>query len=127
MIGRAEPSWHGVEELLARLAKTRTKFSTASFPGNWISQYAPERRLLVENDNGSRWVQVADIRECWERFERLRRIHRRDVLDPGRCSGFVMALFALVDGVIVEHVGSAEFLVLPPVDGPEAAVPQAPA
>jgi hypothetical protein len=120
-----DPSWHQVEELLARLAKTRAKFSTASFPGNCISQYAPGRRLLLENDNGSRWVQVGDIRECWETFERLRRIHRRDVLDPGRCSGFMMALFAQVDGVVTERVGSAEFLVLPAVDGRETVAPRA--
>jgi hypothetical protein len=127
VIGRVEASWHGVEELLARLARTRTEFSTASFAGNWIAQYEPGRRLLLENGNGSRWVQVGDIRECWETFERLRRIHRRDVLDPGRCSGFVMALFAQVDGVVAERIDGSEFLVLPPVDGPEAAVPQAPA
>jgi hypothetical protein len=125
MTGHVEPSWHGVEELLARLARARTEFSTASFAGNWISQYEPGRRLLLENDNGSRWVQVGDIRECWETFERLRRIHRRDVLDPGRCSGFVMALFAQVDGVVVEHVGGAEFLVLPPLDGRETVAPRA--
>jgi hypothetical protein len=127
VIGRAEPSWHGVEELLARLAKMRTEFSTASFAENWISQYDPDRRLLLENDNGSRWVQVGDIRECWETFERLGRIHRRDVLDPGRCSGFLMALFAQVDGVVVERVGSAEFLVLPAAARPEGAGPRAPA
>jgi hypothetical protein len=119
VIGRLEPSWHGVEELLTRLAQTRTKFPTASALDNWISQYEPGRRLLLENHNGPRWVQIGDIRDCWETFERLGRIHRRDVLDPGRCSGFMMALFAQVDGVVAELVGSAEFLALPVVDGPE--------
>ena len=113
MIGRAEPSWHGVEELLTRLARKRIKFSTASSAGNWISQYEPGRRLLLENHHGSRWVQIEDVRDCWETFERLGRIHRRDVLDPGRCSGFMMALFAQVDGVVAGEAESRDFLVLP--------------
>jgi hypothetical protein len=119
VLAQPEPSWHGVEKVLTRLARTRAKFSTASSAGNWISQYEPGRRLLLENHNGSRWVQIGDVRDCWETFERLGRIHRRDVLDPGRCSGFMMALFAQVDGVVAERVDSAEFLVLPVVDGPE--------
>jgi hypothetical protein len=110
MIGHLEPSWQGVEELLTRLVATRVKFATASSAGNWISQYEPGRRLLVENDHGIRWVQIGDIRVCWETLERLGRIQRRDVLDPGRCSGFVMALFAQVDGVTATESG--EFLAL---------------
>jgi hypothetical protein len=117
---RTEPSWHGVEGLLTRLAKTKSKFSTASATSNWISQYEPGRRLLVENHNGSRWVQIGDVRGCWETFERLGRIHRRDVLDPGRCSGLMMALFARVDGVVAEDVDGAEFLILPRVESQEA-------
>jgi hypothetical protein len=119
VIGRAEPSWRGVEELLTRLAGKRTKFSTASSAGNWISQYEPGRRLLLENHNGSRWVQVGDVRDCWETFERLGRIHRRDVLDPGRCSGFMMALFAQVDGVVAGEAESGDFLVLPAARRPD--------
>jgi hypothetical protein len=114
--GRLEASWTGVEELLARLTQTRMRFATASSAGNWISQYEPRQRLLLENDNGSRWVRADDLRDCWETFERLGRIHRRDVLDPGRCSGFVMALFARVEGVVAEDAGDDEFLVLPEVE-----------
>jgi hypothetical protein len=116
---RIEPGWQEVEELLTRLAKTGSKFSTASSARNWVSQYEPGRRLLVENHNGSRWVQIGDIRDCWETFERLGRIHRRDVLDPGRCSGLMMALFARVDGVVAEDVDGAEFLILPLVESRE--------
>jgi hypothetical protein len=119
VIGRAEPSWHGVEELLTRLARKRTKFSTASSAGNWISQYEPGRRLLLENHHGSRWVRIGDVRDCWETFERLGRIHRRDVLDPGRCSGFMMALFAQVDGVVAGEAESGDFLVLPAARRPD--------
>ena len=110
MIALIEPSWQSVEELLTRLAATASKFPTASSADNWISVYQPGQRLLLENDNGSRWVRIGDIRDCWETFERLGRIHRRDVLDPGRCSGFVMALFAQVDGVVADPAVGGEFL-----------------
>lgn len=119
MIARLEPNWQDVEELIARLAKTGTKFPTASSVGNWISRYEPGQRLLLENGSDSRWVRVGDIRGCWETFQRLGRIQRRDVLDPGRCSGFVMALFAQVDGVVAEGAGIAEFLALSAADRPE--------
>jgi hypothetical protein len=105
-----EPTWKDVEELLARLAKTGAKFPTASSIDNRISAYQPDQRLLLENDDGSRWVRIDDLRDCWATFERLGRIHRRDVLDPGRCSGFVMALFAQVEGVVVDATVGGEFL-----------------
>jgi hypothetical protein len=110
---RLEPSWQEVEALLARLAASGTRFATASFVSNRICQYEPGQRLLLENENGSRWVRVGDIQGCWETFERLRCIHRRDVLDPGRCSGFVMALFAQVDGVVAHAAEGGEVLALP--------------
>jgi hypothetical protein len=108
VIGRLEPTWQQVEQLLARLVSTGTTFASASSAGNWISQYEPGGRLLLENDNGSRWVRIPDIRACWETFERLGRINRSDVLDPGRCSGFVMALFAQVDGVVSDMAEGGE-------------------
>jgi hypothetical protein len=108
-----EPSWQEVEALLTRLSASGTSFATASFVSNRISRYEPGQRLLLENENGSRWVRVGDIQGCWETFERLGCIHRRDVLDPGRCSGFVMALFAQVDGVVAQTAESGEVLVLP--------------
>jgi hypothetical protein len=117
LVATTEPSWHGVEELLTHLTATGSKFHTASSEDNWISRYEPGGRLLLENDNGSRWVRVGDIRDCWETFERLGRIHRRDVLDPGRCSGFVMALFAQVGGVVAEDTAAGEFLALPGANG----------
>jgi hypothetical protein len=88
-----------VEELLARLAATGRTFPSAT-TSNRIAGYERGRRLMVETDHGSRWVDVADIRACWETFERMRRIRRADVLEPGRCSAFVMALFALVPGIV---------------------------
>jgi hypothetical protein len=117
MIGHIEPGWKSVEELLTRLATKGTKFPTASSVDNRISAYQPGQRLLLENDNGSRWVRIEDIRDCWETFERLGRIHRRDVLDPGRCSGFVMALFAQVDGVVTDAAVGGEFLAFAAAQG----------
>jgi hypothetical protein len=50
------------------------------------------------------------IRECWETFELFGRIRRQEVLDPGRCSAFMFALFRQVPGV-VEQVGDDPYLV----------------
>jgi hypothetical protein len=55
---------------------------------------------------------VASIRACWETFESLGRIRRQDVLEPGRCSAFVMALFAQIAGV-VDGSDDGEYLALP--------------
>ncbi len=93
------PDWHEVERLLAELAQSRAFFPTATSRSNWISSYEPGRRLRLEMDGGSRWIQVEHVKGCWDTFERMRRIRRADVLEPGRCSGFMMALFARVPGV----------------------------
>jgi hypothetical protein len=100
-----EPGWHSVEQLLATLAETRAFFSTATSSSNWISNYEPGKRLRLESDARSRWIEVEHLKGCWETFERLRRIRRADVLEPGRCSAFVMALFARVPGVQEELRG----------------------
>ncbi len=93
------PDWDSVERLLAELAELRGFFPSATSHSNWISSYEPGRRLRLETDAGSKWIQVDDVRRCWDTFERLRRIRRADVLEPGRSSGFMMALFARVPGV----------------------------
>lgn len=97
------PDWNAVEQLLASLADTRVFFPTATSQSSWISRYEPGKRLRLETDARSRWIQVDDLKGCWETFERLRRIRRTDVLEPGRCSAFVMALFARVPGVREER------------------------
>ena len=61
--------------------------------------------MRLESDARSRWIEVEHLKGCWETFERLRRIRRADVLEPGRCSAFVMALFARVPGVHEELRG----------------------
>ncbi len=106
------PGWETVEDLLSLLASTRAVFPTAISTSNWISAYQPGRRLLVESGAQSHWVHVEHIRTCWEKFEELGRITRRDVLEPGRRSAFMMALFAQLAGVRRED-GKEPRLVLP--------------
>jgi hypothetical protein len=105
------PSWEDVEELLGRLAEPDATFSTTLTSDNRISSYERGRRLMIQSDIGTQWVAVESIRECWDTFERLGRIRRQDVLEPGRCSAFMMALFLQVPGV-VEQVEGDVYLVL---------------
>ena len=93
------PTWDTVEELLARLAETRATLPVTSSTSSWISNYEPGRRLMVETGSRSRWIRIADLQSCWRTFERLGRIRRDDVMEPGRASSFVMALFAQLSGV----------------------------
>jgi hypothetical protein len=59
----------------------------------------PGRRIRLETGLDSVWVDVDSIRGCWETFERLGTISRTDVLEPGRRSAFMMALFERVEGI----------------------------
>jgi len=109
----APPGWPEVEALLKRLAASGESFSTTSSKSNRLSRYEPGRRVRLETDTGESWVELESIRGCWETFERLGRIKRTDLLDPGRCSTFMMALFRRVEGIREEHDGEL-FLVLRP-------------
>lgn len=91
--------WQAVEELLGTLAATGKTFPTTSSARNRVAQYDRGRRLMLETEISSRWVDVENIRACWETFVRLGRIERQDVLEPGRCSAFMMGLFAQIEGV----------------------------
>ena len=95
----ARPTWDAVAELLAVLAETRGTFPSASSPTNWISAYEPGRRLRLEAGSHSTWVRIEHVRACWNTLESRGQICRRDVLEPGRQSAFMMALFAHVPGV----------------------------
>ena len=106
------PSWADVEELLDCLAETREPIPIPLAPTTRISTYQRGGRIRLESDSGSNWLAVDDIRECWETFERLGKIRRQDVLDPGRCSAFMIALFRRVPGV-TERTGKDLYLVMP--------------
>ena len=99
--------------MLAELAETRENFTTDNSDSNWISVYEPGRRIRLETGNDSVWVDIESIRGCWETLERLGRIRRSDVLEPGRRSAFMMALFQLVEGIRQEEKGEL-YLVLRP-------------
>jgi hypothetical protein len=108
---RRVPCWADVEHVLDRLAETGERLPSAHAAGAAVVGYERGRRLMLDSGLRSRWVAVEDIRECWETFERLGRIRRQDVLEPGRCSAFMVALFAQVPGV-VEQGGADRYLVL---------------
>jgi hypothetical protein len=81
---------------------------------NWIASYEPGRRLRLESGidrSDSTWIEIESVRGCWETLERLGRIRRQDVLEPGRRSAFMMALFEQVEGVGSES-GGEPYLVL---------------
>lgn len=104
-------SWVDVEQLLEQLAATGAPIPTAVAPNTRITCYQHGRRVMLESSLGSKWVAVQSIRECWETFERLGSIRREDVLEPGRCSAFMIALFRQVPGV-AEQLGTESCLVL---------------
>jgi len=106
------PSWPDVEDLLDELAARHATFPTLGAPNARIGTYQRGRRLALESDTGLQWIAWEDLQACWETFERLGSIRREDVLDPGRCSAFVFALFAQVPGV-TERSGDTRRLVLP--------------
>jgi hypothetical protein len=91
--------WDDVERLIAKLVATRETFATATSAESTISQYEPGVRLMVEGERGPRWIAVDDVRGCWGTLERMGTVSRADLLEPGRCSAFMFALFAQVDGV----------------------------
>ena len=97
--GAPPPDWDAVVELIALLARTRATFTSTLADTNWISTYEPGRRLMLEAGSRSSWVQIDHVKACWQTLERRGRICRRDVLEPGRHSAFMMALFAQLPGV----------------------------
>ncbi len=96
------PDWDDVDALLTRLRATQASFATATSSENSISQYEPNVRLMLQSQRGTRWVAVDDVRGCWATLERLGSVSRDDLLEPGRCSAFMFALFAQVEGVEAE-------------------------
>ena len=108
----AEPDWDALERVIADLAGSQAPFATSISATTRITLYHPGKRLMLENDGRTSWVQIENLRACWDTFERLGRITRHDVLEPGRCSALVMGLFSQVPGVLREDGDEVE-LVLP--------------
>ena len=94
------------------LVETGERLPSVHGEGATILSYERGHRLMLDSGLRSRWVAVDDIRACWDTFERLGRIRREDVLDPGRCSAFMVELFAHVPGV-VDQDGAERWLALP--------------
>jgi hypothetical protein len=109
----AAPGWVEVEALLAELAASQENFVTDNSDSNSISSYEPGRRLRLETGLDSVWVDIESIRGCWETLERLGRIKRSDVLEPGRRSAFMMALFAQVEGIGQDTRGELQLVLRP--------------
>ena len=104
------PSWTEVEKVLDQLARAGATIPITPTSATTIGGYEHGRRVLLQSSSGSRWLAIDSIRECWERFEELGRIRRSDVLEPGRCSGFMIALFRRVPGVTEKRVGGNVYL-----------------
>jgi hypothetical protein len=99
--------------LIADLAESGESFTTTSSETNTIASYEPGRRIRLDTGFDSVWVDVESIRGCWDTLERQGQISRRDVLEPGRRSAFMMALFARLDCVREEQRDEL-YLVLDP-------------
>jgi hypothetical protein len=107
------PCWEDVEAVLDHLARTREALPSLPGTGCHIASYKRGSRLMLHSERGPQWIAVADVRACWQTFEQLRRIRRQDVLEPGRCSAFMVALFAQVPGVVEENGEPDGYLALP--------------
>ena len=105
------PMWTEVEKVLDRLARAGSTIPITPTSTTTIGGYECGRRVLLQSAGGSGWLAVDSIRECWERFEELGRIRRSDVLEPGRRSGFMIALFRQVPGVTEKRIGRNVYLV----------------
>jgi|SRR5579872_202769 len=99
-----------VERLLAQLAKDGSSFASSTSASYRIESYEPGFRLRISNINSSRWIDVDDVRGCWAIFERKRSINREDVLDPGRASAFMLALFGQLPCTAEAPDGALEFV-----------------
>jgi hypothetical protein len=105
------PGWPAVEQLIRELSSSGANFASDLSTRNRITGY-DSRRLSLESEHGTQWVEIASIKACWTTFEHLGRVSRRDVLEPGRCSAFMIALFTQVPGV-TEHHDDEHYLLLP--------------
>ena len=105
-------TWNDVDQELRTLADTGETFETELSVTNRVGTYEAGRRISLVNPRGTSFVEIESIRECWTKLEKQGSIRRQDVLEPGRCSAFMMALFGRVRGVRREQ-RDEPYLVLP--------------
>lgn len=115
--------WDDVVRLVHQLVETGESFSTHNSVKNRITSYDPGFRFWLETDNSVGWVVEEYVRACWETFERLGRIVRADVLDPGRRAGLMIGLFRQLDGVEAETDENGETVLVLIGATPHAAAP----
>jgi hypothetical protein len=104
-------TWSDVERELERLFASGEAFETAISERTRIASYDRGHRIGVESERGLTFVGVDAIQACWATFEERGAIRRADVLEPGRSSALMMALFERVRGVRREERDEA-YLVL---------------
>lgn len=93
------PRWNLVDRKLAELARSQAWFPTTTGKPNRIVAYDAGRRVLVETETGTNWVQLSWIITHWQTLTALGEIAPADVLRPGRRSAFMFALFRQLPGV----------------------------
>ena len=104
---RTATDWPMVEELLAGLASSGDSFASGTSTAYRVESYHPGWRLRITSVNSSRWIDVDDIRSCFETFEKKRTICKADVLEPGRASAFMLALFGQLPGTVEAEDGAS--------------------
>ena len=99
--------WQMVEALLAELAVSGAPFASATSQAYRIESYAPGWRVRMASVSASRWIDIEDIQACWSTFERLQTISKDDLLEPGRASSFMFALFGQLSGTVESDDGAS--------------------
>jgi hypothetical protein len=115
------PGWGAVERTLQDLAATNEWFPTATGKPNRIVAFEPGQRVRVETETGTNWVPVAWIKIHWQTLAEKREITRDDLLNPGRRSAFMLALFRQVPGVTLVSGPPATLRLLQPATANDVA------
>ena len=108
------PGWEPSRALLAGAGRYDAIFATVTTESNWISLYQPGAGCGSRPTCDSTWIDIESVRGCWDTLERLGRIRRQDVLEPGPRSAFMMALFEQVEGIRQDTRGELYLVLSPP-------------
>jgi hypothetical protein len=105
------PEWQDVERVIREVAKSGRTIYTVTGKPNRIVEYVPGRSVTVETKKGIDDIAIDVIRHHWTTLETKRRVRLRELLDPGRRSAFMGALFSQVPGVRVEGTRPAYLVI----------------